>query len=327
MQCADAREWMSYALDNALTPTEEQKFLAHLAECPACRQEFQELKALIEELRAIPQLELPEGYHEELMEKLSAAVPNAAPKKKRSLPGWQRYGALAAGFLVLVAVGLTASNGLKPNGSSGSGGPIPPAMASKAAANDFAEGTDTLEATGEAAEAESASESRLFSAKPENDDVLKNLPSEEAAPADAGTEGIAQNAGSQDASLEGSAGENGLGLDLRGAPPADSAAADGDSEKQTFHNQALGGTSETAPEADTEGIPEEAPEAPKTAALAPNALEPDADTADGASPLESEDEPPAEIGEKKAPWAPVAAAAVCAVALAGGLWYYRRKQK
>jgi anti-sigma factor RsiW len=44
MNCNKAKVLMSAAVDGELTASEEQELFGHLAECPQCREEFQEAK-------------------------------------------------------------------------------------------------------------------------------------------------------------------------------------------------------------------------------------------------------------------------------------------
>ncbi len=44
MNCNKAKVLMSAAVDGELTAREEQELFSHLAECPQCREEFQEAK-------------------------------------------------------------------------------------------------------------------------------------------------------------------------------------------------------------------------------------------------------------------------------------------
>ena len=64
---------------------EEQAILVqHLQECPSCAEKYASFCRLIDELRALPQPEVPEGFHETVMAKIRALPPDeleaAAPK-------------------------------------------------------------------------------------------------------------------------------------------------------------------------------------------------------------------------------------------------------
>lgn len=106
MKCDEALEMMSLYLDNELDPVSEKELFAHIATCKDCNTELSELKGLLTGLDNVPFVELPIGYHDELMGKLKKQTPNyvaSFPQKKRA--HWQGYGAMVAAFLLVVMAG------------------------------------------------------------------------------------------------------------------------------------------------------------------------------------------------------------------------------
>lgn len=139
MKCEECRELLWIYLEWETMPEDTEKIKAHLAECPECRKEAAKQMGIMETLHSLPEAELPEGYHTELMQKImaeapeadtektaaEAAIPAVAPtewkvvrkteilqkakekkeleKKRRGI--WKRWSAVAAAVLVIVAVG------------------------------------------------------------------------------------------------------------------------------------------------------------------------------------------------------------------------------
>ncbi len=143
MKCKECRDLLWIYMEWETTPEESAEIKAHLAECPECRKAASEHMAVMETLRSLPEAELPEGYHAELMQKIAAAgslaeetdesdetaiLPNhvstppvewkvvrkteilqkaKAEKKQRKKQrhGWKGLSLVAAAVLVVAAVG------------------------------------------------------------------------------------------------------------------------------------------------------------------------------------------------------------------------------
>ena len=108
MNCEAVREMLWAYLEKETTAEEAEKIEKHLAECAACREELEAQKEMMEALAGLPDEELPEGYHAELMQKLQAeAAPNVVPfpVKKKKQPVYKQWGMIAAAVLVVVAAG------------------------------------------------------------------------------------------------------------------------------------------------------------------------------------------------------------------------------
>jgi len=141
--CSAMLELISQYVDNTIEDESERMRLeAHIAACPACKEELDALTALKALLSDLPELELPEGFHEQMM----AAVHSAAQEssvlpitaKRRSFftdLNWRSYATAAAG-VVLAVVGLgavsTASRAMLPNNSNASQAPYAATAAPKA---------------------------------------------------------------------------------------------------------------------------------------------------------------------------------------------------
>ncbi len=120
MKCENCLEKMSLYLDEDLNKQEQEELFNHIAECESCKKEFEELKNIVGDLRKAEFLELPENYHKELMERISEEkiIPVDFTSKKKS--NWKKYTSIAAGFLVLVVLGI--GRGYVSNNQYGEGG-------------------------------------------------------------------------------------------------------------------------------------------------------------------------------------------------------------
>ena len=112
MNCETVREMLWAYLEKETTADEAVKIEDHLKTCADCRKELEPQKEMMETLAGLPDVELPEGYHAELMQKLQAeAAPNVVPfpqkaaQKKKKQPMWKQWGMIAAAVLVVVAAG------------------------------------------------------------------------------------------------------------------------------------------------------------------------------------------------------------------------------
>ena len=93
-------------MENKTTAEETAEIETHLEGCAACREELAQQKEMKNALASLPDEELPEGYHTELMQKLQAerkVVPFPAKKKH----GWKQMSMIAAAVLVVVVAGGT----------------------------------------------------------------------------------------------------------------------------------------------------------------------------------------------------------------------------
>ena len=100
------KELLWVYLENKTTAEETAEIEPHLEGCAACREELAQQKEIKNALASLPDEELPEDYHTELMQKLQAerkVVPFPAKKKH----GWKQMSMIAAAVLVVVVAGGT----------------------------------------------------------------------------------------------------------------------------------------------------------------------------------------------------------------------------
>lgn len=106
MNCDKVKELLWSYLENKTTAEETAEIETHLEGCAACREELAQQKEIKNALASLPDEELPEDYHTELMQKLQAerkVVPFPAKKKH----GWKQMSMIAAAVLVVVVAGGT----------------------------------------------------------------------------------------------------------------------------------------------------------------------------------------------------------------------------
>ncbi len=108
MSCEKCRELLWEYLAQELTKEENDFVLAHLMECESCQKETEQLKIIMDSMKSLPEEELPEGYHAELMGKLAQEekVITLFPRKKPQYK-WKQFGLIAAGILLVAIFGGT----------------------------------------------------------------------------------------------------------------------------------------------------------------------------------------------------------------------------
>lgn len=64
-------EMMSLYIDNLLNDEERKAFEAHIHNCPECKEELNLLQSMVGDFNDFVEVELPVGFHEELMDKIN----------------------------------------------------------------------------------------------------------------------------------------------------------------------------------------------------------------------------------------------------------------
>lgn len=104
--CDESIELISAALDGALSPEEQAKLEAHLAQCPDCKALYEDLSRIHQSLLDLPPVEVPEGLTGRIMDAVAAeaARPKVVPlpQPKRSARPWQRWAVTAAAVAVVI---------------------------------------------------------------------------------------------------------------------------------------------------------------------------------------------------------------------------------
>lgn len=102
MDCQQALEAISAALDGELSPRERRELNAHLEKCPTCRALYQDFSAIHDAcsgLEVTPPPELKDQITAHLPPQDPVSIPNAPAKT--STRRWQRWGAMAAAFALV----------------------------------------------------------------------------------------------------------------------------------------------------------------------------------------------------------------------------------
>lgn len=120
MKCQNIRELMSMYIDNEINEVDKVKFEKHIAQCPQCKEEYELLKDLVIECSEIDEVELPEGFREELHNKLveaKAAKPGKITQFIRRNNWKPAVGAVAAVLILAISLNYLGGGNLALNKS------------------------------------------------------------------------------------------------------------------------------------------------------------------------------------------------------------------
>lgn len=143
MDCDQALEHISAALDGELTGSALAGLKAHLASCPDCRALYEELREIQAGLLASTE-DPPEGFHDRLMAAV-AAEPMPVVKQNSRRRAWT---AVAAAAAVAALVLLPQWNGI----SVSNGAPAPMMAAPAGGSGPAADGAESAPAEGQSTE-------------------------------------------------------------------------------------------------------------------------------------------------------------------------------
>lgn len=114
MRCQDYQKWISDWLDGNLSQKKQEKLGEHLRVCLACRQYYEDLKKIEDQVRQLPGVELPApaAFEDKLREMISLEALKLEKEQKKSLlPRLVPAGVIG---LLVVAVFLYLFFQLKP---------------------------------------------------------------------------------------------------------------------------------------------------------------------------------------------------------------------
>lgn len=103
MSCEQFSEAMSPYIDGMIAGDEKMEFEDHLKICHDCKEEFEALKIIIDEVQGLPEEKLPDYYHRDLMLKLYKSNEDKF-NKKRFYGNWKVFSGLAAVFIFLIVI-------------------------------------------------------------------------------------------------------------------------------------------------------------------------------------------------------------------------------
>jgi len=106
MRCQQVRGYLSSYMDGVATPREASFVETHLHNCPDCTRELAELRKITALLSQAEELEVPEGFIDELQMRLLRDKVEPLPVKelvfKTRKPGW--IAALIAGAALMAGI-------------------------------------------------------------------------------------------------------------------------------------------------------------------------------------------------------------------------------
>ncbi|MQL52538.1 DUF4349 domain-containing protein [Desulfofundulus thermobenzoicus] len=105
MRCQQIQELLSTYLDGELEPSRLSQIEAHLCRCPACRNQWEDLKAAMDMLRDLPDIAPPANFSEQLKQKLKR---RNLFSPSRTARWFGRGGIFAVAAVLAVALGLTS---------------------------------------------------------------------------------------------------------------------------------------------------------------------------------------------------------------------------
>lgn len=101
MNCEEARTFLPDLVLGEVTPEREKELRLHLAGCPGCRREMEELASAWESLARLEEITFPDELSRKVMEKVAGKSPDAPPVF--FTPRFGRPVLLAAACLLLAA--------------------------------------------------------------------------------------------------------------------------------------------------------------------------------------------------------------------------------
>lgn len=120
ISCERAWELLSQQLDEPLSPQEKQELEEHLAACPSCRRDKEDLEQLDQALRNLGEIQAPAGFTQRVM----AQVQQQAQSKPKAAPLWRRPQVRALAGLAACALLCFGIYRSLPQGGTLSGGMV-----------------------------------------------------------------------------------------------------------------------------------------------------------------------------------------------------------
>ncbi|MGD0915273.1 MAG: zf-HC2 domain-containing protein [Thermodesulfobacteriota bacterium] len=105
MECEKVRDQYSSLLERELNPLEERTIREHLASCPECQRELEQFDKMLCWLHCADQVEVPEGFLSEILEKLEDRKKKGPMSEKGS---WRRFDKALSWKLPIQAMAMVA---------------------------------------------------------------------------------------------------------------------------------------------------------------------------------------------------------------------------
>lgn len=114
MNCKDVQNKISDYLDGYVTIEEKTEIDEHLLQCSPCKQELDNMKAALEELKSLPYIEPPADFSKKLKARITLksssedekAAGNLAADKKTKRHNWSLWAAAAVLVFFVVGAGM-----------------------------------------------------------------------------------------------------------------------------------------------------------------------------------------------------------------------------
>ena len=129
ISCERAWELLSQRLDEPLSPQETQQLEEHLASCPSCRQDQEELEQLDQALRGLGEVQAPADFAQRVMDQVRAE----SQEKPKVIPLLRRPQVRALAGLAACALLCIGIYRLIPQGSEWNGGMVTDSQAAVSA--------------------------------------------------------------------------------------------------------------------------------------------------------------------------------------------------
>lgn len=104
MKCEKFLVEISSYIDNKLKGKELEEFENHLNNCTSCQEELNIVSQIVREINELEEIELPMGFHKQLMERIYLETELSLDKNKKWIFNWKVLSGIAAAFVFLVLI-------------------------------------------------------------------------------------------------------------------------------------------------------------------------------------------------------------------------------
>lgn len=109
MNCKETQELISAYIDHECSVQEQMLFEKHILTCEECKVEYEMIQSLVNQLGKVEEVEIPENFHQDLMNKLEMMMPSQKSIWKKIN---YRSSVIAAALLILVTLAIFGTSTL-----------------------------------------------------------------------------------------------------------------------------------------------------------------------------------------------------------------------
>lgn len=109
VDCEECRSIFFEFITDEITDADKRDVVSHLKICEKCREDLQNTKRVFSDFQELPMMEVPSGFHEELMSKIEIEAEKLPPIKKETANKGKQLRMATVAAVFLVAVGVIAS--------------------------------------------------------------------------------------------------------------------------------------------------------------------------------------------------------------------------